>query len=518
MDVVSGAVAAIAEQVAVLSKAAEGASHRELIGLLAQLTQVLRSVPTLEHQILARLTAETEPHRLGEGSWKKVLTTSLRVSGAEAGRRLSRAKTLGPRCAMTGELLAPLWEATAAAQAQGLLSEEHVAVIAKFHKDLPAWVDVDTRAHADRQLARKGAGVGPEELDEAAGRLMMMIDQDGPEPCDKDLARKRSFRVGKQQPDGFRKVSGYVDAELGAYLDATLAKEAAPGANMPTDQCGDEVPGTGEPDGGEESGSDESDSGESTGSSESTGGEPRGDEGPGSESTGGEPSGDEVSGSGESDGEQSARTSARAARDTRTQDQRNHDGLKALLRRLLGSGRLGSHNGLPVTVVVSTTLQELEKGAGVAVTGGGSLLPMPDLIRLAARAHHYLYVYDQHSGQSLYLGRAKRLANAAQRIVLHARDRGCTRPGCTAPGYWCQAHHASADFVDGGLTNIDDLTLACPCDHRMLDKTGWRTRKNGKNQTEWLPPPDLDTGQHRTNDYHHPERHLLREDDEDDDP
>ncbi|MDN4519957.1 DUF222 domain-containing protein, partial [Mycolicibacterium austroafricanum] len=206
--------------------------------------------------------------------------------------------------------------------------------------------------------------------------------------------------------------------------------------------------------------------------------------------------------------------SARAGRDTRTQDQRNHDGLKALLRRLLGSGRLGSHNGLPVTVVVSTTLQELEKGAGVAVTGGGSLLPMPDLIRLAARAHHYLYVYDQHSGQSLYLGRAKRLANAAQRIVLHARDRGCTRPGCTAPGYWCQAHHASADFVDGGLTNIDDLTLACPCDHRMLDNTGWRTRKNGKNQTEWLPPPDLDTGQHRTNDYHHPERHLLPEDDQ----
>ncbi|WP_041306631.1 HNH endonuclease signature motif containing protein [Mycolicibacterium vanbaalenii] len=487
MDVVSGAVAAIAEQVAVLSKAAEGASHRELIGLLAQLTQVLRSVPTLEHQILARLTAETEPHRLGEGSWKKVLTTSLRVSGAEAGRRLSRAKTLGPRCAMTGELLAPLWEATAAAQAQGLLSEEHVAVIAKFHKDLPAWVDVDTRAHADRQLARKGVGVGPEELDEAAGRLLMMIDQDGPEPCDKDLARKRSFRVGKQQPDGFRKVSGYVDAELGAYLDATLAKEAAPGANMPTDQ-----PGSDEPAGDEEPGSDEPDSDESD-------------------------SGDEVSGGGEAaeqTGDRSARTSARAGRDTRTQDQRNHDGLKALLRRLLGSGRLGSHNGLPVTVVVSTTLQELEKGAGVAVTGGGSLLPMPDLIRLAARAHHYLYVYDQHSGQSLYLGRAKRLANAAQRIVLHARDRGCTRPGCTAPGYWCQAHHASADFVDGGLTNIDDLTLACPCDHRMLDNTGWRTRKNGKNQTEWLPPPDLDTGQHRTNDYHHPERHLLPEDDQ----
>ena len=58
------------------------------------------------------------------------------------------------------------------------------------------------------------------------------------------------------------------------------------------------------------------------------------------------------------------------------------------------------------------------------------------------------------------------------------------------------------------------LTFACPADHRMLDKTGWRTRKNAKGQTEWLPPPDLDTGQHRINGYHHPERYLLPEDDD----
>ncbi|MDA2894885.1 HNH endonuclease, partial [Mycolicibacterium sp. BiH015] len=32
---------------------------------------------------------------------------------------------------------------------------------------------------------------------------------------------------------------------------------------------------------------------------------------------------------------------------------------------------------------------------------------------------------------------------------------------------------------------------------------------------EWLPPPDLDTGQHRTNGYHHPERYLLPPEDDD---
>ncbi|MBB2993402.1 hypothetical protein FHR72_004910, partial [Mycolicibacterium iranicum] len=67
----------------------------------------------------------------------------------------------------------------------------------------------------------------------------------------------------------------------------------------------------------------------------------------------------------------------------------------------------------------------------------------------------------------------------------------------------------------GGETNIDDLAFACPADHRLLDTTGWTTAKNRSNQTEWIPPPDLDWGQRRTNSYHHPERYLL---DGDDDP
>ena len=438
MDVVAEAVGVIEEQIAVLARAADELPHRDLVRLLAQLTTVLRSAPALEHQVLARLMDDTEPHRLGDASWKKVLTTALRVSGKEAGRRLRRAQTLGPRRSMTGQPLAPVWEATADAQARGLLSDEHVEIIARFHHRLPSWVDAQTRAAADAHLAQVGSGLGPEELDAAAGRLLVMIDPDGPEPSDHELARKRFVRMGRQQRDGGRAISGYLDSELGAYLEAVLAKEAAPGANVaPEEGC-----------------------------------------------------------------------------DTRTAGQRTHDGLKAVLRRSLESGELGSHNGLPVTVIVSTTLQELEKRAGVAVTGGGSLMPIPELIRLAAAAHHYLYVFDDHTGQSRYLGRAKRLANAAQRIVLYARDRGCTRPGCTVPGYWCQAHHAVADWKNNGETNIDDLTLACQPDNLMIDTTAWTTGKNTTNHTEWLPPPDLDTGRHRINGYHHPERHLLEDQDE----
>ncbi|HEY6575523.1 MAG TPA: hypothetical protein VI029_11445 [Mycobacterium sp.] len=40
-------------------------------------------------------------------------------------------------------------------------------------------------------------------------------------------------------------------------------------------------------------------------------------------------------------------------------------------------------------------------------------------------------------------------------------------------------------------------------------------RKDGR--TEWIPPPELDTGQTRVNDYHQPERMLIHDDDDEHD-
>ena len=118
-------------------------------------------------------------------------------------------------------------------------------------------------------------------------------------------------------------------------------------------------------------------------------------------------------------------------------------------------------------------------------------------------------MFDNHTEQPLYLGRAKRLASTGQRIVLYARDRGCTFPGCTAPAYHSEVHHRSADWADGGLTNIDDETLACGPDNRRVKPGSWTTRKRKDGRTEWIPPPNLDTGQARVNNYHHPQRYLI---------
>ncbi|WP_156764695.1 HNH endonuclease signature motif containing protein, partial [Mycobacterium sp. 1081908.1] len=143
-----------------------------------------------------------------------------------------------------------------------------------------------------------------------------------------------------------------------------------------------------------------------------------------------------------------------------------------------------------------------------------------DVIRLARHARHYLAIFDK--GKTLALYTTKRLASPAQRIVLYAKDRGCTAPGCTVPGYYSEVHHVT-DYAQCHTTDINDLTFACGCQHRMLNPDGWTTRKNTKGETEWIPPPHLERGQPRTNTYWHPEKLLHTgdddgEDEEDDSP
>ena len=182
---------------------------------------------------------------------------------------------------------------------------------------------------------------------------------------------------------------------------------------------------------------------------------------------------------------------------------------------MLCSGELGSHHGLPVTIIVTTTLDQLESGAGMAVTGSGTLVPMRDVIRWAAHAYHYLAVFDRHSEIPLYLGRTRRTASVGQRIMLHATDRGCSFPGCTVPGYLCQADHID-EWVNGGPTNIDKLALDCTQHHKFHTNYGWKIRKRPDGRTEWIPPPhsgtQLELPGGGVNDYHHPERLLPKKD------
>ena len=72
--------------------------------------------------------------------------------------------------------------------------------------------------------------------------------------------------------------------------------------------------------------------------------------------------------------------------------------------------------------------------------------------------------------------------------------------------------HAKQGWARGGLTNVDEEVLACPPHNRLVEKAGWVTRIRADGRVEWIPPPQLDSGQARVNDYHHPENYLLCDD------
>jgi hypothetical protein len=383
------------------------------------------------------------------GTLPSALANRLSVSRGEASRRVQEAADLGERRAITGEPLPPMLPATAQAQRNGDLGAGHVAVIRAFWNRLPDTVDVETRHKAEAHLARLACEHRPDELSKLADTLTDCLNPDGTF-TDHDRARRRAITIGRQDIDGMSPISGYLTPEARATLDAVLAKLAAPGMCNPADLTPC-----------------------ASGTPSQTG----------------------------------------IDNDTRSAGQRNHDALLALTRAALTSGDLGQHNGLPASIIVSTTLKDLEAGCGKALTGGGTLLPMSDVIRLASHAHHYLAIFDK--GKAIGLYHTKRLASPGQRIVLHAKDRGCTAPGCNVPGYLTEVHHVTP-WARNPETDINNLTLACG-PHHTLAEQGWTTRTRADGRTEWIPPPHLDHGQPRTNTFHHPEK-LLRDDEDGDGP
>jgi hypothetical protein len=72
----------------------------------------------------------------------------------------------------------------------------------------------------------------------------------------------------------------------------------------------------------------------------------------------------------------------------------------------------------------------------------------------------------------LDIGRASRLANAAQRTAANLRDGGCAIPSCDRPPSWCDLHHI-VHWIDGGQTCLQNLCLLCRRHHKIVHDEHW---------------------------------------------
>jgi hypothetical protein len=203
----------------------------ECLASLQHLETETCRLPVAGHALINQLSRQASEAELG-GKLAHALANRLRISRAEAGRRIHEADDLGPRQSVTGEPLPARLAATAATQRDGRIGSAHVAVIRSFWHRLPDFVDTETRQKAETQLARLGGRHRPDELSKLADKLTDCLNPDG-NFTDDDRARRRGITIGGQGIDGMSPITGYLTREARATLDAVFAKTGRPGHVQP---------------------------------------------------------------------------------------------------------------------------------------------------------------------------------------------------------------------------------------------------------------------------------------------
>jgi hypothetical protein len=377
----------------------------------------------VDHRLITDGAARGLPDTLAQPSMRQVLVHLLRLSPAEASRRVAAAEACGGRRSVTGECLSPLRPELAAAQRAGVVSPEQVQIIERSlaKVDRPGFDPSDIVA-GERLLTDFAATYGTKDLKHLAEQVVDAIDPDGTLPDDQLQEDRRHFTL-RQCRDGMYVGEFRLTGRVGAKLAALLQPLARPRVESLTDANG---------------------------------------------------------------------KSAQPV-DQRTYGQRAHDALEEVCDRVLTAGDVAGVGGTPATVIVTVGLEDLKERLGFGTTSDGTMISTREVLRLANEAEIVPALMSP-TGAVLELGRSRRIASQAQTHALIARDHGCSFPGCGRAPEWCERHHV-VEWVDGGPTDLDNLTLLCRYHHHNFANRGWSCRINGDGLPEWRPPRWLDREQ-----------------------
>ena len=397
-------------------------TDEELIDVAAETERAIARLTVAGDRQIDQVEARDLPRKAGCRTLMQFMTHRLRVSNPM--RRRKQMDATAHRTSLGGEVLPPEYPCLAEAFAHGAVGTAHVQATLDVLDRIPGTIDHDLKVAAERQMAEIAADHTPADITQLGARLLAHLDPDGTLSDDTDQKRRRGLWIGRQRADGTAKISGTLTPALAARLTMMFAVWGKPGLNNPDDPASPQGPAaTADPDA----------------------------------------------------------LAAAVDRDGRTLAQTNHDALDAALAAGFADGALGtSHRGLPVQLIIKADLSDLIREAGLATTATGTLLPIRDLIAMAADMQPWLAIFKDATTVPLHFGRGKRLATREQRLVSFARPDGevCSAPGCDQPATHIELHHAEKDWAKGGLTDIDDLAPACPRHNRMVgDQPGQYTTR-----------------------------------------
>jgi hypothetical protein len=136
--------------------------------------------------------------------------------------------------------------------------------------------------------------------------------------------------------------------------------------------------------------------------------------------------------------------------------------------------RMPLHGGDATTVIVTVDREVLAgRLAGVGLVGEEPI-SAGQVRRLACTAQIIPAVLGGKS-EVLDLGRGSRLFKPAQRKAMALRDKRCRAEGCIVPAAWCEAHHATRPWTQGGRTDLADGVLLCSWHHHRAHDPRYRT-------------------------------------------
>jgi hypothetical protein len=188
----------------------------------------------------------------------------------------------------------------------------------------------------------------------------------------------------------------------------------------------------------------------------------------------------------------------RCAGDERTRPQQLADALVQVCDNALSYGHVPQLRTVKPHVVVRIDLDDLVDpavGHGAGTLGSGAVISAARARWLACDGNVARIVFGP-DGAVLDHGREARLVTPHQRRALDARDAGCVFAGCSAPTWWCDAHHL-LEWLYGGETDLPNLALLCERHHtkvhhgfaveRQPDGT-WRTHRPDGTEIVLGPP------------------------------
>ncbi len=174
--------------------------------------------------------------------------------------------------------------------------------------------------------------------------------------------------------------------------------------------------------------------------------------------------------------------------DDRSLERRQGDAIVELATHSLDAALVPQHASQRPHLQVTTTLETLRGLPGSPAADMEFSLPISSLTvqRLACDASITRVVFGPGS-VVVDVGRATRSVSAPTRRALNARDQHCQWPGCERTASWSAAHHF-VHWIQGGATDLSNLTLLCHRHHWLVHEGGWKLVRADDHRLLAIPP------------------------------